>query len=464
MTESVVAQGGLGELRAAVLGEVLLEGDAGYADAGRVVMAQGRPRVIVRCTGAGDVVAALKYAETNDLPIAVRSGGHHAAGFGTNDGGVVIDVRPMDEVRLLPDNVVRIGTGGTWGRVAERLGKAGLAISSGDTAGVGVGGLMAGGGIGWMVRKHGLAIDNVVAAEVVTADGSVRRVDAASEPELFWGVRGAAGSLGVVTSYDITATPQPTVHFGALLYPWTQAAQVLQGWAEYMTTAPEDLTATLQLAPTMMADGQVPVAIMVCVAGEPAARDAILEPLRNLGSLLTDKVAEVPYADVFTAMEMPADWRPRIRNGFFETVPAELGERLLEARGRIPGMAIEIRALGGAFAAMPADATAFAHRDARFLVNSVVVGSPEQQGSQPEEFDALWKTLEPQGAYVNFLSNPTDADLDLCYPQDHRARLAALKQAVDPGHVFRSELSVPPRPEWTGGRRHLMRWAMRSRR
>lgn len=464
MTESVLVGRGIDGLRQAVAGEVLVDGDPGYADAGRVVMAAGRPRVIVRCAGANDVVAALKYAETLDLPIAVRSGGHHASGFGTTDGGVLIDVRPMDEVRVLPDNVVRVGTGATWGQVAGRLSKVGLAISSGDTASVGVGGLMAGGGIGWMVRKHGLAIDNVVAAEVVTADGSVRRVDAGNEPELFWGLRGAAGSLGVVTSYDITAVHQPTVHFGTLLYPWMQAEQVLAGWAEYLAEAPEELTSSVQLAPTMMADRQVPVAVMVCVTGDAERRDAILEPLRHLGSLITEKVAEVPYAEVFEDMSMPSDWRPRIRNGFFDTWSTDVAGRLLEARPRIPGLAIEVRALGGAFGAMPADATAFAHRDARFLVNSVLLGSPEQQGKQPKAFDALWRSLKPNGAYLNFLSDPTDADLDVCFPESHRKRLAALKQSVDPGHVFRSALTVPPRPEWTGGRRHLMRWAMRSRR
>ncbi|GAA3150442.1 FAD/FMN-containing dehydrogenase [Kribbella aluminosa] len=460
MNEFVVALGGLDELRAVVVGEVLVDGDAGYPEAGRVMMNAGRPRVVVRCVGAGDVVAALRYAEGNDLPVAVRSGGHHAAGFGTNDGGVVIDVRGMDDVRVLPDDVVRVGTGATWGHVAGRLGELGLAISSGDTASVGVGGLMAGGGIGWMVRKHGLAIDNVVGAEVVTADGAVRRVDAATEPELFWGLRGAAGGLGVVTSYDITAVRQPTVHFGTLLYPWTQAEQVLKGWSEYAADAPEGLTSSLQLAPTMMADRQVPLAIQLCSTDE-----ALLEPLRHLGSLITEKVAEVPYADVFVDMAMPSEWRPRIRNGFYATWSDALTTKLLEARPRIPGLAIEIRALGGAYGAMPADGTAFAHRDARFLVNSVLMGSPGQQGpQQPKDFDALWRSLEPDGAYLNFLSDPTEADLDACFPEPHRKRLAALKQSVDPGHVFRNPLTVPPRPEWTGGRRHLMRWAMRSRR
>ncbi|MER7250106.1 FAD-binding oxidoreductase [Kribbella sp. NPDC000426] len=441
MTEFVVVGGGIDELRGVVRGEVLVAGEAGYAEAARVVMAEGRPGVVVRCAGAADVVAALRYAEARDLPVAVRSGGHNAAGFGTNDGGVVIDVRPMDEVKVLPDDVVRVGAGAAWGDVAARLGKLGLAISSGDTASVGVGGLMAGGGIGWMVRKHGLAIDNVVSAEVVTADGAVRRVDAVNEPELFWGLRGAAGSLGVVTSYDITAVRQPTVHYGTLLYPWTQTEQVLNGWAEYAATAPESLTSSLQLAPTMMADRQVPVAIMVCVAGDPA----VLEPLRNLGTLLTDKVAEVPYAEVLSDMSMPADWRPRIRNGLFDMWWPDLTGRLLEARQQIPAMAMEIRALGGAFGAMPADATAFAHRDAQFMVNSVVMGTPDAQAAQ--DFDAFWETLRPNGAYLNFLSNPTDADVDSCYPESHRARLAALKQEVDPGNVFRNALSVAPQPE-----------------
>lgn len=366
------------------------------------------------------------------------------AGFGTNDGGVVIDVRRMDQVAVAGDGIVTVGTGATWGQVAERLAEAGLAISSGDTAGVGVGGLMAGGGIGWMVRKHGLAIDHVVAAEVVTADGTVRRVDAATEPDLFWGLRGAAGSFGVVTSYDIAAVHQPTVHFGTLLFPWTQAEQVLEGWAEYVVTAPDELSSSLQLPPTMMADRQAPVAVMVCIAGDEVTRDKILEPMRALGTVLTDTVAEIPYAQVFSNESMPADWTPRVRNGLFDQWSPELGEQVLEARLRLPAMAAEIRALGGAFGAMPSDATAFAHRDAQFMVNSVLIGSTGLHGSQVAGFEWLWEALGPERAYANFLSHPTTADLDRCYPPVHRSRLAALKQAVDPGDVFHSALTVPP--------------------
>jgi FAD/FMN-containing dehydrogenase len=436
---------GIDGLRAAVAGEVVAAGDSGYEAAGRTLIAQGKPLVVVRCAVPADIAAALGYAEAHELPVAVRSGGHHVAGFGTNDGGIVIDVGPMNDIESVSDDgVVRIGTGATWGQVAARLGEDALAFSSGDTAGVGVGGLLAGGGIGWMVRKHGLAIDNVVAAEVVTADGSVRRVDAATEPELFWGLRGAAGSLGVVTSYDLTAVRQPTVHFGTLLFPWTQAEQVLAGWTDYLATAPEALSSSLQLPPTMMADRQAPIAVMVCVAGDAAGRNPVLEPLRGLGTVLTDTVVEVPYAQVFSNESMPGDWTPRVRNGLFDQWPADFGGLLMAARMRMPALAVEIRALGGAFGAMPAEATAFGHREARFMVNSALIGSTGLHGAQVPDFEWLWEALAPERAYANFLSHPTAADVDRCYPPAHRSRLAALKQAVDPADVFHTTLTVPP--------------------
>lgn len=440
---------GIETLRAAVTGEVLTEADTGYQTANRTLTRQGRPAVVVRCASAADVAAALAYAEAHDLTVSVRSGGHHMAGFGTNDGGVVIDVRPLDEVTLVSDGpgdraTFRIGTGATWGAVAAHLAKTGHAISSGDTAGVGVGGLMAGGGIGWMVRRHGLAIDSVLAAEVVAADGSVHRVDATDEPELFWGLRGAAGGLGVVTSYDISAVRQPSVLFGSLLFPWTQADQVLSGWADHMAVAPDELTSSVQLPPTMIADRQAPVAIKVCVAGDAAGREEILAPLRSLGTVLTDTVAEVPYAEVLSDEAMPPDWTPRNRNGLFDAWSPELGERLADARLRLPAMAVEVRSLGGAFGRVARDATAFAHRDAQFMVNAVLIGSAELHGAQIEGFEGLWDELMPEGAYLNFLSDPTAADLDRCYPGPHRARLAALKQVVDPADVFHTVLTVPP--------------------
>ncbi|ONI69588.1 hypothetical protein BWI15_23785 [Kribbella sp. ALI-6-A] len=438
---------GIDGLRAAVVGEVLTAGDSAYQGLSRTLTVQGRPEVVLRCTGPADVAAGLRYAAELGLPVAVRSGGHHPAGFGTNDGGVVLDVGPMDEVTILseePGGTVRVGTGATWGRVAGELAGSGLAITSGDTAGVGVGGLVAGGGIGWMVRKHGLALDNVLAAEMVTADGVVRRVDAVEEPELFWGVRGAAGSLGVVTSYEFAAVHQPTVLFGSLLFPSAQLEQVLTGWVEYMLDAPRDLSSSVQLPPTMVAEGQAPIAVAVCIAGDLAAREALLAPLRALGTVLTDSVAEMPYAQVLASEQMPPDWTPRMRNGLFDRWSPEFGQRLAEARRRMPMMAVDIRALGGAFGAVDPDATAFAHREARFMVNTALLGSTAMHGAQIEDFDAMWQALAPERAYGNFLSHPTADDLERCFPKPHSDRLAALKQEVDPTEVFRTALTVPP--------------------
>ncbi|MGC4942832.1 FAD-binding oxidoreductase [Kribbella sp. DT2] len=447
MTGSSVVRAGIDGLRAVVKGEVLVAGDAAYQVVSRTLNVVGRPAVVVRCAGAEDIAAALRYAGEYRLPVAVRSGGHHPAGFGTNDGGVVIDVGLLDEVTVLPGGdgrVVRVGTGATWGRVAGELAGAGLAISSGDTAGVGVGGLLGGGGIGWMVRRLGLALDSVVAAEVVTADGVARRLDAVNEPELFWGVRGAAGSLGVVTSYDVVADRQPTVLFGNLLFPWTQLEQVLTGWAAYMADAPVELSSSVQLPPTMVADRQAPIAVMVCVSGELGDAGRLLAPLRSLGTLLTDTVTEVPYGDILTTEQMPPGWTPRMRNGLFERWVPELVEQLADARRRMPAMAVDVRALGGAYGAVAPEATAFAHREAGFMVNGVLLGSTELHGGQIDEFEELWAALAPEAAYGNFLSHPTAGDLDRCFPKAHRDRLAALKDRFDPTGVFGTALTVPP--------------------
>jgi FAD/FMN-containing dehydrogenase len=452
MTGSSAVRAGVDGLRVVVKGEVLVEGDAAYQAASKTFNVQGHPAVVVRAAGAEDIAAAVRYAGEHQLPVAVRSGGHHPAGFGTNDGGVVIDVGLLDEVSVLPGDsstgsggrTVRVGTGATWGRVAKELGGAGLAISSGDTAAVGVGGLLGGGGIGWMVRRLGLALDSVVGAEVVTSDGVAHRVDAVNEPELFWGVRGAAGSLGVVTSYDVVAVEQPTVLFGNLLFPWTQLEQVVTGWAAYMANAPVELSSSVQLPPTMVADRQAPIAVMVCISGDLADAERLLAPLRALGTVITDTVAEIPYGDILTTEQMPPGWTPRMRNGLFDRWTPELLQQLADARRRLPAMAVDIRALGGAYGAVDADATAFAHREARFMVNGVLLGSTELHGGQIDEFEELWAGIAPERAYGNFLSHPTEADVDRCFPKTPRDRLAALKQEVDPTGVFRTALTVPP--------------------
>lgn len=439
----------LDNLRRAVAGTVITAADAGYPEASRTLAVQGSPLVVVAVAGAADVATALRYARDHGLAVAVRSGGHHLAGFGTNDGGLVIDVRGLDRVQTFSERpeagaTVRIGTGATWGEVARALTPTGLAVSSGDTAGVGVGGLLGGGGIGWLVRRDGLAIDAVTAAEVVTADGVARRVDTSTEPELFWGLRGAAGNLGVVTSCEVRAVHQPTVLYGDLLFPAAQARQVLTGWARILAEAPAALTARCVLPPRMFADGQAPVTITLCYAGDPRQAESVLAGLRSLGTVIRDTVATIPYAGVLSTETMPPGVRPRVRNGLLDAWSEQAADALLDGHDRIAPLAVEVRAIGGALSAVPPAATAFAHRSAQFMINTALLGTPEDQADLLAAVDARWQAIAPTGCYGNFLSHPTAADVELCYPEPTRSRLAAVKAVYDPDNVFGSTLNVAP--------------------
>jgi FAD/FMN-containing dehydrogenase len=229
----------------------------------------GTPAVVVRCHGSADVREAIRFARSRNLPVAVRSGGHSGAGSSTNDGGVVIDLSPIAGIEILDrrERVVRIGSGATWIDVATTLGAHDLAISSGDTTSVGAGGLMLGGGIGWMVRRHGLAFDSLVAAEVVTADGRVVRASAGEHADLFWALRGGGGNFGVVTTFEVVAQPVDRVLFGTISYPAETAAAVLTRWRDVMRTASDDLTTTARIFPSFGGPA-APLTIAVCYAGD----------------------------------------------------------------------------------------------------------------------------------------------------------------------------------------------------
>ena len=231
-------------------GDIIEPGGAEYESARRSVLASGTPAFVLRPGSVGDVQAGVRFAASAGLLLSVRGGGHSFAGFGTNDGGVVIDLGKLANVEITDSerHLVRIGGGATWGQVAAALAPHGLAISSGDTKSVGVGGLTLTGGIGWKVRKYGLALDSVIAAEVVTAGGQVVPASAAENPELFWAIRGGGGNFGIVTAFEFAAHPTTDVFFGKITFPASQAATVLQGWADYLRAAPEELTSIAAFA------------------------------------------------------------------------------------------------------------------------------------------------------------------------------------------------------------------------
>src|SRR5688572_22646989 len=231
-------------------GDIIEPGAAEYASASRSLLASGSPVYVLRPKSVGDVQAGVRFAASAGLVLSVRGGGHGFPGFGTNDDGIVIDLSMLANVQIIDKerHLVRIGGGATWGQVAATLAPHGLAISSGDTKSVGVGGLTLTGGIGWKVRKYGLALDSVTAAEVVTAGGDVVRASAAQNPELFWAIRGGGGNFGILTAFEFLAHPTTDVFYGKVTFPASEAAGVLQGWADHLRTAPEELTSVASFA------------------------------------------------------------------------------------------------------------------------------------------------------------------------------------------------------------------------
>ncbi len=416
-------------------------GDPGYDDARTTFAGTAAPEVVLRPRTTDEVVASLRHARAEQLPLAVRSGGHGVSGFGNIDGGAVIDLSRLDRVEMLGDDRVRIGAGATWGAAAARLGEHGLAITSGDTVSVGVGGLTQAGGIGWMVRKHGLTIDSVLAAEVVTAAGDVVRASATEHADLFWALRGGAGNVGVVTAFEFQAQRVPTVVFGTITYALDDVAGLLRGWADVMRDAPEELSSTMVLMPGF--GGGDPAAVLyACVAGRDPA---VLGPLRGIGPVLGEDVGERAYADVLEEAHPPPGVLPVIGNTLVEAVDGPVIDAVVTAHAA-GGRVVFLRSLGGAFARVDPAETAFAHRGAEALVVSAAFLAPDATPGQVADARAAWDRIGRLGAgsYAGFLDTATDADVGRVWPDATLARLREVKRAWDPDNVFRRNLNVAP--------------------
>ncbi|MBN6054808.1 FAD-binding oxidoreductase [Nonomuraea sp. RK-328] len=433
-------------------GDIIEPGAAEYESASRSVLASGSPACVLRPKSVGDVQAAVRFAAGAGLVLSVRGGGHAFAGFGTNDDGVVIDLGLLANVEITDKerHLVRIGGGATWGQVAAALAPHGLAISSGDTRSVGVGGLTLSGGIGWKVRKYGLALDNVVAAEVVTADGEIVRASAEENPELFWAIRGGGGNFGIVTAFVFAAHPTTDVFYGKIVFPAAEAAGVLQGWADYLRTAPEELTSIANFASPFAGGPQAPVEIQVAFDGDdPELAARAIDPIRRLGTVIDDDVALRPYADTLVeGATPPPGIRLVTRSGFVdkESVPEVL--RILAEAGASEGAPfMAVRSVGGAVSRVPGDATAYAHRRAELMFVTTTLGpAPVVEAARPA-LDALWGRLAPHvnGAYANFLASATEEDVPAVYPAETYERLVAVKRQYDPGNLFARNHNVQPR-------------------
>ena len=428
--------------------DVLAPGDDGYAGAAATLFGDGTPDLVVRPRDAAGVAAAVRYATGAGLAVTVRSGGHSMAGLSTSTDGMVIDTRRISGMRLLDPAArrVRIGAGATWGEVAAALSPHGLGLTAGDTNQVGVGGLTLGGGIGWLVRQHGLTIDSLAGAQVVIADGRLIGANAAEHADLFWALRGGGGNFGVAVSFDFTAQPVTSVHFGTIAYQAGDLPRVIAGWRAEMRRADEQLTTTLSLMPPV-AGRPGSVTLMCCYASpDGAAAARALRPFRALAPVTSDDIQVMPYAEVLEdCTPLPPGLRLEVRNTFFSPLDnariAAVSE--LFAGG---GAALSLRSMGGAVARVRRDATAFAHRDAEVMVAAAFLLPEAAPAGLLRQALNRWSAVAARGsgAYVGFLGSAGRADVAAAYPPGTYRRLAAVKRRYDPGNVFRRTHNILP--------------------
>jgi FAD/FMN-containing dehydrogenase len=457
----VLGEATVQELREAVRGDVITPADPDYPEARRVWngVHDALPAVVVRCTGAADVIAAVGFARSNDLPIAVRGGGHSVAGFSTCDNGIVIDLSRMNEVRVDPANRRAIvGGGAVWADVDHETQAHGLATTGGLVSTTGVAGFTLGGGIGWTMRKFGLACDNLVAADVVTADGCVVHASEDSDRELLWGLRGGGGNFGIVTQFEFELHPLgPTVYAGPIFYPAEAAGDLLRTFREWAGAAPDDITALVNLTtapplPVIPAEwhGKKVAAFLAASSGPVEDGDGLVAAFRAVAEPIADLLGPMPYGVIQTLID-PL-WERGIYAYFKATNLARLDDELIEKLCEIhleapgPQCEIHVHQMGGAVGCIDAAATAFSERSMPFVLNAVAGWRDASAGGAHTEWAraviAGGSDASTGRAYVNFLGD-TDAARS-AYGDETYARLVALKSEYDPTNVFRLNQNIEP--------------------
>jgi FAD/FMN-containing dehydrogenase len=444
-------------------GQLVLPGDAEY-DATRAVfngMVDKRPSLIVRPSGAVDVIDAVKYARERGLPVAVRCGGHSVAGKSATDGGVLIDLRSLKGVHVDPDTLTAYCNAGVlWGEYDRESQTFGLATPGGRMTTTGVGGFTLGGGYGWLSPVYGLACDNLLGADVVTADGHLVTASEDINPDLFWGLRGGGGNFGVVTSYRFRLHPVgPIVRAGMLIYAADRAESVLRAYRDYTAGAPDELSTAVSMllappAPFVPPDlvGEPVLGILVMYVGDADEGIDAIQPLVEIGGLLMDLVEPMPYTSFQAIIDpfCPEGWLNYWR-GHHLTGLSDAAIDAFAAVGReVPSAMSQLVMLrtGGAVSGVPDDAMAASHRDAVYLAHPFAVWKdPVDTARHREWVDACTAALEPfltGGTYLNFEPEDDEDRVRAGYGADKYARLVEIKDAWDPGNLFRENLNIKP--------------------
>jgi FAD/FMN-containing dehydrogenase len=443
-------------LRAALKGRVIAPDDAAY-DESRTVFYGGidrRPAVIARAADATDVSRVVSLARETGLELAVRSGGHSIAGHSVSDGGIVLDLSDMKQLDIdVERRTAWAQTGLTASEYTGAVGAHGLATGFGDSGSVGIGGITLGGGVGFLVRKHGLTIDALLVADVVTADGELRRVDAETHPDLFWAIRGGGGNFGVATRFLFRLHEVHTIVGGILILPATP--DVIHAFVAEAEAAPEDLTtiANVMPAPPMPFvpeehHGRLVIFAILVHAGGGEAGQRAVAPFRALATPIVDMVKAMPYPEIYFPDE--PDYHPTAvgRTMFVNMIDRDVAETIIEyLRASDATMRVaQLRVLGGAIARVPVDATAFAHRRSRIMVNvAAFYDGPEDRAVREAWVTDFAATLHQgdTGAYVGFLGDEGEARIRQAYPGSTWDRLAAIKRRYDPTNLFRLNQNIP---------------------
>jgi FAD/FMN-containing dehydrogenase len=441
------------DLRSRMRGPVLTSADAGYDAARRIwnAMIDKRPALIARCAGAADVLEAVRFAAAHEVLVSVRGGGHNVAGTAVCEGGLMIDLSSMRGIRVDPAaRTAWAQPGLLWQDFDHETQAFGLATTGGVVGETGIAGLTLGGGVGWLVRKHGLACDNLVAADVVTADGRLRHASPDENGDLFWALRGGGGNFGVVTAFQYRLHPVSTILGGLVIHPRGAARDVIRFHRDFVTSAPEELTSYVGLLTAP--DGRPVVALASCYCGDLRDGERVLRPLREFGSPLVDEMKPMPYGGMQGLFGPAFPWGNRNywKSSFLRAVPDAAVEAVVEHadRGTSPLSAVVLEYYGGAASRVPAGATAFPHRAANY--NFLVLAQWRDAGEDPVHVGwarDCWEAVRPwsSGAvYMNALSDDEDARAVREAYGPNYERLAALKATLDPGNLFRLNQNIAP--------------------
>jgi FAD/FMN-containing dehydrogenase len=457
MTTATTQTATLETLRSAVRGRVIGPEDGEY-DQARAVMYGGvdkRPAAIVKVADAKDVAATIKVARDGGLPLSVRSGGHSVTALSVVDDGIVIDVRDLTSIDLDVDGrTAWAGSGLTAVDFSKAIGEHKLAVGFGDTGSVGLGGITLGGGVGYLVRKFGLTIDSLVAAEIVTADGETIIVDADNHPDLFWAVRGGGGNFGVATRFRFRLSEVPAFTGGLLVLPAT--VETVAGFVAAAESAPESVSAIANVMPCPPLPfvpeeqhGKIVIFAIMAVADDDAAAAEAMKPFRELAEPLGDMVHPSAYHEIYPPEDDSYHPLAISRNLFVDHIDEAAAKRILDELEASDASlrACQIRVLGGASARVPNDATAYGHRDRRIMINIAAFYEGDEDKPRREAWVvdfARWLGGGDRAAYVNFLLAEGPDRIRAAYPGATWDRLRAIKARYDPTNLFDGNQNIPP--------------------